>query len=543
MFARFRKVAYWWWVKLRLSEKGQKKTILTVVILTLALSGALFYFISALENKGQNAAAASRPLQRPTTRSCKVLLFQTTFQSGSTVYDGRYAPPADCTHPWSMIEIDWNGTVIGSGTDRIGAIWISGAEIFRTSTPETDDSSWHVEKDVSEYSSLLKSSQNLTSIITAYSGHIRIVATLSFYETSQQYPVAYAPDVIIPVSNVQSPPWITISTGQTIANVSVSLPKNILNVTLEVYATGHHCDETWFDSYIVSSSGCASSDAFRETEIFLDGNISGVVWPVPVIYTGGINQNLWETIPAVNALNIPPIGVPLTPFSSRMADGRLHTIGFRVTGNMGWWLIDANMLVSRDLGSQTVSGNLTKYETPDVNRQSSTGIDWVLSRVTISETENRNLVISGYVNTSIGTIFTTVRETMSMSNTQVVTRSHFTNSLSARGSRTTTIITSGPGVTTNETDTESYSVGFSQPLISTKGILIIQIDQNIQHQHILFQNGISSTTMTSDRVLAHSNGETSESYSYADSSGECYDHYVATTHGSVTSDILNLRCA
>ena len=274
-----------------------------------------------------------------------------------------------------------------------------------------------------------------------------------------------------------------------------------------------------------------------------DGNISGVVWPVPVIYTGGINQNLWETIPAVNALNIPPIGVPLTPFSSRMADGRLHTIGFRVTGNMGWWLIDANMLVSRDLGSQTVSGNLTKYETPDVNRQSSTGIDWVLSRVTISETENRNLVISGYVNTSIGTIFTTVRETMSMSNTQVVTRSHFTNSLSARGSRTTTIITSGPGVTRNETDIESYSVGFSQPLISTKGILIIQIDQNIQHQHILFQNGISSTTMTSDRVLAHSNGETSESYSYADSSGECYDHYVATTHGSVTSDILNLRCA
>jgi hypothetical protein len=441
-----------------------------------------------------------------------------------------------------MVVLDWNGTVIGSGTDRIGSVWISGAEIFRTSTPETDNTSWHVEKDVSEYSSLLKSRQNVTSIITAYSGTIRIVATLSFYETNQQYQAASAPDIVVPISNIHGPPWITISNGQNIANVSFRLPSNLLNLTLEVYASGHHCDETWFDSYIVPSSGCSSGDAFREIQIFLDGNISGAVWPVPVIYTGGINQNLWETIPAVNALNIPPVRVPLTPFSGHMADGRLHTIGFRVIGDMGWWLVDANMLVSLDPSSQSVSGQLTKYEVPDVIRQSSTSIDWLLSRVSISEAENRNLVISGYANTSMGTIVTTVIETMSMSNTQVVTSTRFTQSLSAIGSVTTTIATSGPGMTKNETDTESYGVGLSQPLISSRGILIIQIDQSIQHQHIVFHNGINSTSMISDRVLAHSNGETSENYSYVDNLGECYDHYIATTHGSVTSDIVNPRC-
>src|SRR5438309_1213393 len=81
-----------------------------------------------------------------------------------------------------MIVLDWNGSVMGTGTqiDRVGAIWISGSEIFRTSTPTTGGTTWHVEKDVSEYSTTLTSSNNLTSIVTTYSGEIKVTATLSF---------------------------------------------------------------------------------------------------------------------------------------------------------------------------------------------------------------------------------------------------------------------------------------------------------------------------------------------------------------------------
>jgi hypothetical protein len=441
-----------------------------------------------------------------------------------------------------MVVLDWNGTTIGTGTDRIGAIWISGAEIFRTSTPETDGASWHVEKDVSEYSSLFTSSHNVTSIVTAYSGKIKVVASLSFYETSQQYPEPSIPEIIVPVSNAQGSPWFTISNSQTQGNTTVTFRKDTMNVTLEVYATAHKCDETWFDSYVIPVPGCSGNDAFREIQVLLDGNLSGLVWPVPVIYTGGINENLWETIPSVNALNIPPVVVPFTPFASQLADGRPHTIGFKVVGDEGYWLVDANLLVDLDPHVQAVAGELTGYNVPDASRRDSVNIDWLLSRATISQDDSRDLTISGYVNSSIGTIETTVKQKMSMSNTQVVTRNHLAESFSAEGSVTTTIITTDMGILRNETEIESYSVGFSQSIVSTNGILIIEVDENVQLQHISSLNGVSSMELSSDLVVAHSNGHTSEDYSYTTSSGICYDRHISTTHGSITNNFETTNC-
>jgi hypothetical protein len=523
-------------------EIKRRKAFLGILIVLVILSGVILFVFENWNSGGQNAITASQPIQRPTTAHCKIVLLQTIFQSGSTIFNGTYSPPATCSPPWSMIVLDWNGTAMGPGTDRIGAIWISSVEIFRTSTPETEGASWHVEKDVSEYSSLFKSTQTITSTVTAYSNQIGIVATLSFYETSPQYPGESTPDMVIPVASTLSPPWFTISDSNTQVSARIYLPRNIVNATLEVYATAHHCDETWFDSYIFPQSGCSGSDAFREIQVFLDGNLSGFVWPVPVIYTGGINPNLWETIPAVNALNIPPTIVPLTPFAGLLSNSIAHTISFSVLGNMGYWLIDANLLLKLDPSSQTVTGQLTKYNIPDANVQGSVNVNWLLGSATIGQDCNRGLTLSGYVNSSVGNVETTVSQRVSMSDTQVTTRNRLGESFSVAGAISTTVTTSQIGSIGNQTIVESYSVSMSQPFLSTRGILTIEVDQNVQLQHILLINGVGSTDQSTDLVVAHSNGETSENYSYSNNLGGCFSHYVSTEHGSVSSNTASTSC-
>jgi hypothetical protein len=442
-----------------------------------------------------------------------------------------------------MVVLDWNGTLLASGLDRIGAIWISNVEIFRTSTPLSDGASWHVEKDVSEYSSLLRSPHNVTSIVTAYSGSINITATISFYETSQLFPEVSGPDTILSISSHTGSPWFTISDNGVRGNTSITLPENTLNVTLEVFATAHHCEETWFDGYVVPNPGCSGKDSFREIQVLLDGNLLGVIWPIPVIFTAGINQNLWETIPSVNALDIPPVRLVLTPFVWRLANGLPHTISFRIAGNTGYWLIDANILLSRDASSQVVTGGLTQYDIQDVSRETSVTIDWFQSKVTLTEDASRTLTIIGYTNTSKGAIFTTIRQTMSMNNIQTMTRTNLAGSALATGTVTTVITTKGPSIARNQSEIQSYSVGYSQPLISNKGLLISQVDERVERQYTVIQDGGSSTIMESDRVLAHSNGDTLESYSYANTTGDCYVHYISTTHGTLTSNVVNTKCA
>ena len=442
-----------------------------------------------------------------------------------------------------MIVLDWNGTLLASGIDRIGAVWISNVEIFRTSTPTSDGTSWHVEKDVSEYSSLFKSPHNITSILTAYSGSIKITATISFYETSQQFPEVSGPDTILPISSPRGSPWFTISDNGIRGNTSVTLPENTLNVTLEVFATAHHCEETWFDTYVVPNPGCSGKDSFREIQVLLGGNLSGVIWPIPVIFTGGINQNLWETIPSVNALDISPARLVLTPFVWRLANGLPHTISFRIVDNTGYWLIDANILLSRDASSQVVTGGLAQYYIQDVSKETSVTIDWFQPKVTLTEDASRTSTIIGYTNTSKGTILTTIRQTMSMNNIQTITPINLAESASATGSVTTVITTKGPSIARNQTEIQSYFVGYSQPLISTKGLLISQVDERVERQYTVTQDGSTSTILESDRVLAHANGDTLENYSDANNSGDCYVHYISTTHGTPTSNVVNTKCA
>ena len=107
----------------------------------------------------QDPLTAAQPIARPPTASCSVTVMQDfAFNSsvGQGVFSGTLTPPAACAGPWSKVVLDFTGKVAGRQFDRLLNVWVGGAEVFQSSTPEPDPDgiTWHVEHDATRYSSL-----------------------------------------------------------------------------------------------------------------------------------------------------------------------------------------------------------------------------------------------------------------------------------------------------------------------------------------------------------------------------------------------------
>lgn len=101
------------------------------------------------------------------------------------------------------IILQYEGSISGIQYDRYGALWISGVELLRTTTPEptgveNETISWTVTKDVTEYASLLLSEQQddkkeevyaavsiPNTVNKEYTGVIHVNCTLSFYTSKK----------------------------------------------------------------------------------------------------------------------------------------------------------------------------------------------------------------------------------------------------------------------------------------------------------------------------------------------------------------------
>src|SRR6266581_6714332 len=205
--------------------------------------------VSALETSYQNPVTAAPPLNRPTTSSCIVSLAQNQafpFAGYDTQFTGTYNPPSQCPSPWSMVVLDLTGHVAGRQFDREASIWIGSAMVYMGTTPEPTPSgiTWHVEKDLSEYTPLLLKSQpyaiQVPNLITSvFTGTIYVNVMLTFYEASSMFPAASHPDTIVPLSGS----WLFLFQRATLNAPPVILPTNPVQLRLELWAKGNSCDE------------------------------------------------------------------------------------------------------------------------------------------------------------------------------------------------------------------------------------------------------------------------------------------------------------
>src|ERR1041385_4126607 len=279
---------------------------------------------------------AAPPLQRPDTAHCTVQLMQHDFAfSFGQPFVGTLTPPAACPGPWSMVALDWRGSIAGRQFDRLAGVWIGGVEMLRMTTPEPDPAgiSWHVEKDVSQYAPVLGRQQpvvvSLENIVdSTFTGIFHITLSLTFYETDRRHPAAAAPSLVVPVSAASDAPgWFILNSASDQAGATLNLPTNLTRARLQVFATSHGCEEQWFtnvpDAYSQAhpEAGLCGGGAFRELRVLVDGTLAGVATPFPVIYSGGLNPFMWRPIPSVEQFDIPPYLVDLTPFAGTLTDG------------------------------------------------------------------------------------------------------------------------------------------------------------------------------------------------------------------------------
>lgn len=112
--------------------------------------------------------------------------------------------------------------------------------------------------------------------------------------------------------------------------------------------------------------GLCGGGTYREIILSIDGLVAGILYPFPVIYTGGINPLLWRPMTGIQSFNIPPYSFDLSPFMASLNDGREHVFDITVFDNnvAGSWFIDPVLCLkydSDDIPSKVLTGALTAH--------------------------------------------------------------------------------------------------------------------------------------------------------------------------------------
>ena len=111
-----------------------------------------------------NPIAARPPVRRPPGTPCTVPLFN-EFQFVNFNYQTfSYAPPAGCPGPWAKVVFTADFTVsAGNQYDRTAAFYLGHANLYYGTTAEPSSTlspSWHVERDVTDLTSLCLTTQS-----------------------------------------------------------------------------------------------------------------------------------------------------------------------------------------------------------------------------------------------------------------------------------------------------------------------------------------------------------------------------------------------
>ncbi len=409
--------------------------------LILALMAAGMFLInsaSAQKNSvpvigSSNTVTADPLVPRPNTTPCIVPLFTNYVFDNFNAQNFTYTPPAACPGPWQKVVFtaDFNVTA-GVQYDRTAAIYLGYANIYYGTTAEPSPSlapSWHVERDLTDYSLLFQSSQtgevDLGNLVNStYTGVIYGSASVELYPVDPGVLHVTIPEGIYPMPNAPGGAQGLYTTTDQLSE-TFTLPKNIFRAYLDVIAQSQSNDEFWYTCAPNDVAGelenCGNT-AFRETEVSIDGTPAGVAPVYPWIYTGGIDPFLWFPIPGVQTLNFKPYRVDLTPFAALLSNGQPHTISVSVYNADSYFLATASLLVYLDHGSTQVTGALTQNtitSAPDPtvaeNLQTDPEGD-ITGNVTVSSA--RQFTVAGYVNTSMGTISTHVTQNVNFTNSQ-----------------------------------------------------------------------------------------------------------------------------
>jgi len=528
-----------------------------------------------VESGYQDPVTALPPVSRPDTPHCSVTVMRHDFaNSYGQPYTGTVTPPSACPGPWAKVVLTWSGSVAGRQYDRLAGVWIGGAEVLRTSTPEPDDDgiTWHVDKDVTSFTPLLRGPQPLVAdlgniVDSTYTGIYHMTLTLTYYQADHRHPAPAVADQVLPLSADSSPGWYSLSPGQS-ATRSVVFPRNLVHARLEVYARGGGCDEQWFDAAPDDLAAkypdyLCGGGPYREVQVAVDGRPAGLAQPYPVVYSGGIVPTLWRPIPAVDQFLTLPYDIDLTPFAGLLVDGQPHAITLTPYGAADTWTVDGTLFLDTDHHAARTSGALTG-DTLGADPHVATTEEPGDGGAAVHVSATRDWYTEGYLDTSAGRITTRVQQHVSYRNDDTVTGGGQHQVVAQRDAGTTTVTTTtAPAHGAGHGSVRAARHTWSYPIDVDMSIPVYTDGNNydlrgaVRQQRVLSdltRNGpagpwrpdaLTDDTVSATGVLARtggtvvsSDGTGSERFVGTTDTGGCYERTLAAEHGWVTGDVV-----
>ncbi|KAH8785079.1 peptide N-acetyl-beta-D-glucosaminyl asparaginase amidase A-domain-containing protein [Diaporthe sp. PMI_573] len=280
--------------------------------------------------------------------ACSVVLMDHVFAfSYGAPFVGAYTPP-DCDFNRVVI----NFTVVSEGRqyDRLALMYLNDTEVWRTSTAEPTAHPgirWTYLKDMTEYLSLWKSQEkiifDLGNLITdVYTGSFNTTLTATFFNDEVDVATAAPADLIIPISARKSSSdgvsQFTLPADN--ATNTISFPQNANRAVFSVSANGQSSEEFWWSNVLQSDTGAFSETAgdftgyspWREVQVLIDGQLAGVQWPFPVVFTGGVVPSLHRPVVGPDAFDLKEHEIDITPWLPVLCDGNSHTFTIYVAG-------------------------------------------------------------------------------------------------------------------------------------------------------------------------------------------------------------------
>ncbi|KAJ6092922.1 hypothetical protein N7486_008211 [Penicillium sp. IBT 16267x] len=272
-----------------------------------------------------------------------VLLMDYEFgESYGVPYVGSYTPPS-CK--FDTVRINMTVTSRGTQYDRLALMYLGDAEVFRTSTAEPTSTGivWTYIKEMSQYNSLWQEPQKLIfdlgNIITdVYTGPYNVTLTAHFsYENNAKTAEIHLP-LSARKSSSNSSSSFTVPTDNT--TVSYRIPAAASRAVVSISACGQYEEEFWLSNVFTEDSEDFEDTAgelygyspFREIQLYIDGILAGVVWPFPIIFTGGVAPGFWHPIVGIDAFDLRQPEIDISPFLPLVQDRQEHAFEIRVTG-------------------------------------------------------------------------------------------------------------------------------------------------------------------------------------------------------------------
>jgi hypothetical protein len=520
-----------------------------------------------------NTAFADPPVPRPDTTPCVVELFNNIAFNNFSPKFFTFQPPAACPGAWAKVVLTADFSIqAGRQFDRTAEIWIGGVNVYFGTTSEPSKTvarSWHVERDLTDYTALFNTAQNgrvdLDNLVNStFTSTLFGTAQLQFYPLSHNNNGApTTADLVLPLASNPTGGTTFLNTTANSLSRTFTLPTNVERAFLDVVAQSQANDEFWYTCVPNDVAGelqSCGNTGFRESEVSIDGQPAGVAPVYPWIYTGGIDPLLWRPIPGVQTLNFVPYRVDLTPFAGLLSNGQPHTVAVNVFNANFGFSTTATLLLFQDHDAQVVTGDVTENSigaapAPDVVENLNTDPSGNITG-TVTVTSSRQFTVAGFVNTSHGNVRTNVVQSISFSNVQSfnITNTQFVQNITQRTNISSETKTQGGG-----DNPRAFQQSFEWPL-DLGFSFIINPDgtgsqtTSIKQQYLSEESGhggpgadsfrsISNTVTPSDTLLFDASfnitgttgQQNAQTYFSHDFTGGCFSRTITAATGVLTS--------